>query len=1348
MKKRNMRIIAAILPAILLFTGLPVYSYAEEANAIISEVSGEEVPEADTEIDSMEETSTESYSDIASETAVATDTEETSSTEDESVTEETTTAEETTATEETLTEEVIDYSQAEKEFATIANDKILMALIYMDDSVKIYDSVDVDPVDSKKVIYGSCVADLESGYTVYIHGVKILNNKPFYNISFFVDCNEKYGYVSGYYLAHSDEDWIGWEEKYITADEEVNLEAYDDIAKFPGYMQDKLTAIKRSHPNWVFVPQNTNLDFNTAVANEGKDNRSWIQKTTTNENAGYLGAPASQSGWCLATPKAIAFYMNPYNYMDDTRIFAFEQLTYNASFHTEAAIQTMLKDTFMRGDIPKENMTYAHAFYEIGSTKKLSPFHLASRVIQEQGSGTSPLISGTYSGYVGYYNYFNVGATGSNPVITGLEYAKKMGWNTRYKSLNGGASTISTNYILKGQDTIYLQKFNVAPGAANATYTHQYMQNIQAPWSESYTTKKSYTNAGIVNSAFVFKIPIYNNAPESVYDIPITEIRIVDEKGNKLEKLELLTGQSVNLDLRFEPRDATEVAEATWKSTNPAVVSVENGKVTALKADGNINTITASMGKDKPVTTTVKVTVSDCVVRFYKADGTTLIKTIKASYGQTLTASDFPALSTLGQSNKDAVFEGFYSSTKGGTEYTEGTAIYTQTVSIYPKYFIKGKGFYTSAISDQTYTGSAIKPQITVYDSYTYKENGINALYHEPLIQGVDYTVTYKNNKFVGRADNENTALRPTIIIKGKGNYSGQQEVYFNIVPKSLYDADISVDNLLVSYTGKPVLGQPVVYRDGKKLKLNTDYVISYPAGINNYTRPGVWPLAVEGRGGYTGRIALYETITSDVLMSKVAVKPIPAQTYDGKEKTPPIIATYSGKTLIQSTDGGKTGDYEVVYGDNISIGTCSVTIKAVNGSGFRGSKTISFKINGQPITKAKVRAKNTSLNLSPTGIDNKTYSSNAGDMLQNNYELYIGDYVLRERTDYTVSYLKETTVGTASIIFTGINGYSGTLRKNYRILPLDLTSSQADSAVKVYMPVDKSLGDTVESGCPTFVYEGSTYYQSSSVCYAYRKGGVKPKPVVVYNGEVLTFGTDYALVNARNVVQNDGSNPLNLPQLTVRGKGRFKNNIIVNYTIGPRSFTSITKANANNISAPDVTYNTRKNGFKSIPIITDVTGTKLSRNVDYERDFTYTYTEPTDLDGDGKVDRLAGSIVQDTDILPVNTSVTVTATGKGNYSAETISCTYRIIQMPISSGTIKAKIAPMDYTGRQIKPDKADIDITLKGVPLNPTDYKIISYGDNIKKGPGTVVIAGKGNYGGTRTITFSIKSKLFSWL
>lgn len=70
----------------------------------------------------------------------------------------------------------------------------------------------------------------------------------------------------------------------------------------------------------------------------------------------------------------------------------------------------------MKGKIPGDasNRTYAQAFYEIGRNRKLSPIHLASRVYQEQGTGTSALISGTYKGYEGYYNYFNVGVNGSS----------------------------------------------------------------------------------------------------------------------------------------------------------------------------------------------------------------------------------------------------------------------------------------------------------------------------------------------------------------------------------------------------------------------------------------------------------------------------------------------------------------------------------------------------------------------------------------------------------------------------------------------------------------------------------------------------------------------------------------------------------------------------------------------------------------------------------------------------------------------------------------------------------------------------------------------------------------------
>ena len=109
---------------------------------------------------------------------------------------------------------------------------------------------------------------------------------------------------------------------------------------------------------------------------------------------------------------------------------------------------------------------------KIGQELKVSPFFLASRVRQEQGvSGNSALISGTYAGYKGYYNYFNRQATGIGEavIINGLKEAKSKGWNTRYKALKGGAESVSSDYIAKGRDTFYFQKFDV-DGSYNGLY--------------------------------------------------------------------------------------------------------------------------------------------------------------------------------------------------------------------------------------------------------------------------------------------------------------------------------------------------------------------------------------------------------------------------------------------------------------------------------------------------------------------------------------------------------------------------------------------------------------------------------------------------------------------------------------------------------------------------------------------------------------------------------------------------------------------------------------------------------------------------------------------------------------
>lgn len=76
-----------------------------------------------------------------------------------------------------------------------------------------------------------------------------------------------------------------------------------------------------------------------------------------------------------------------------------------------------------------------------------------------------------------------------------------------------------------------------------------------------------------------------------------------------------------------------------------------------------------------------------------------------------------------------------------------------------------------SEISSKSYTGSAIKPNVTV------KVNG------KTLSLNKDYTVTYSNNISVGTAK---------ILIKGTGNYTGEKTITFKIIPKKISKVSLS----------------------------------------------------------------------------------------------------------------------------------------------------------------------------------------------------------------------------------------------------------------------------------------------------------------------------------------------------------------------------------------------------------------------------------------------------------------------------------------------------------------------------------------------------------------------------
>lgn len=219
--------------------------------------------------------------------------------------------------------------------------------------------------------------------------------------------------------------------------------------------------------------------------------------------------PKDGSNWFNASPEAVKYYLDPRNFLDETRVFMFEDLSYNSAYHTTTVVSAILNGTKLPG-----NGFTSKIFVDAGAKYKISPVHLAARARQETGGGSIAITGYKISGKV-VYNPFNIGATSSsNPVMNGLKYAYNKGWTTQAKAVSGGAEFIAKGYINAGQNSPYFQKWNVANGSAKVA-THQYMTNIMAPYYEAASTKSSYTKYGILNKSLTFVIPVYNSMPSS-----------------------------------------------------------------------------------------------------------------------------------------------------------------------------------------------------------------------------------------------------------------------------------------------------------------------------------------------------------------------------------------------------------------------------------------------------------------------------------------------------------------------------------------------------------------------------------------------------------------------------------------------------------------------------------------------------------------------------------------------------------------------------------------------------------------------------------------------------------------
>ena len=285
--------------------------------------------------------------------------------------------------------------------------------------------------------------------------------------------------------------------------------------KYPGY-KELIDNLKEKHPNWTFTLFYTRLEWDEVIKNEGHKDNTEFPLNLIPDSSKYpedwkceidKDKTFDNGTWLCASDQAIKNQMDPRNILNEENIFQFAELKYVENAQTKEGISKITNGSFLEGD------SISEALIQAGKNANLDPYFIASRLIQEQGRNGSTLSKGyEYNGTI-VYNIFNIRATGNSQeeiLQNAAQYAYSQGWDSMEKALIGGVEFLKEGYINVGQNTLYLQKFDVV-NQDGSLYTHQYMQNLLAPQSEAQNMKAIYEASNTVDSSLNFIIPLYEN---------------------------------------------------------------------------------------------------------------------------------------------------------------------------------------------------------------------------------------------------------------------------------------------------------------------------------------------------------------------------------------------------------------------------------------------------------------------------------------------------------------------------------------------------------------------------------------------------------------------------------------------------------------------------------------------------------------------------------------------------------------------------------------------------------------------------------------------------------------------
>ncbi|MCQ4803365.1 InlB B-repeat-containing protein, partial [Holdemanella sp. MSK.7.32] len=411
----------------------------------------------------------------------------------------------------------------------------------------------------------------------------------------------------------------------------------------------------------------------------------------------------------------------------------------------------------------------------------------------------------------------------------------------------------------------------------------------------------------------------------------------------------------------------------------------------------------------------------------------------------------------------NTVFDGTAKVEKDGVDVTDKVVVKTRA----GKLVITPKSINTQEIT-------VTKPADSQYDGNEHKNKPTVKDGEKVLVEDTDYTLYYSEDVI--------NAGTVTVTITGKGNYSQETTVDYQITPRTV---KLTSGSDSKTYDGTPLVKHNVTPSEDGFVKDDGATYEFTGSQTNVGTSDNTFTYALKD-----GTLASNYIITTEA--GKLTVNPVTDEVtvtikehsaehvYDGTEKT---VTGYDVKSISNKhytkDDFTFTGKTEV---KGTNVGEYPMNVQAsdfTNNSHNFTNVTFVIEDGSLKITPKSINPEDEKTGIQVTKPDDTMYNGEEQKNKPTVEDTKTGA-TLVENVDYTLSYTAAVNAGTVEVTITGIGNYTGTAKTSYEITKRNVTLTSATDS----KPYDKTplTNSNVTIGGDGFVKdEGATYNVTGS---------------------------------------------------------------------------------------------------------------------------------------------------------------------------------------------------------------------------------------------------------------------------